>query len=156
MLDGRPRRCKTRGGARSRARRAFPSGISKRSAPDTGFDFGEPQRQPLADRIFVARLLADQLLGGLVVAEIFAAQVAHRHQPVAADPVDRREEAEIGHAGDPHLAQFADALGQIGGDIAVDRVALGLHRAAFEPADRLADPLHPRRLVGVSPPGPRL
>src|SRR3546814_9839968 len=77
-------------------------------------------------------------LRGLVIAEIFAAKIARGDEPVAADPLDGREEAEIEHAGDPRLDDLADAFGKIGRDIAIGGVAFGLHRAAFEHRNLLA------------------
>ena len=97
-------------------------------------------------------MIADQRAARLIEAEIFAAEIAHRHQPVAANPLDGCEEAEIGDAGDPRLQHFADLFGEERGDIAVDRVALRLHRAAFEHRDALADLVHRRRLAFAQAP----
>src|SRR3546814_8976611 len=75
----------------------------------------------------------------LVIEEAFAAQSRHRHQPIAAEPVDRREEAEGLHPGDARGNDLALLGRKISRDITVDGFAFGLHRAAFERADRLAD-----------------
>src|SRR4051812_3586043 len=55
---------------------------------------GEPQLQALAGREARLALLADQALARLVVAEKFAAEGRDRHQPIAAEPLDRGKEAE--------------------------------------------------------------
>ena len=65
--------------------------------------------------------------------------VGDRHQPVAAELDHCREEAERLNAGDPAHDELADLVREISGDIAVDRLALRLHRAPFEPRNLLAD-----------------
>src|SRR3546814_7049817 len=66
----------------------------------------------------------------LVEMEPLGPQRRHRHQPVPANPRHGSEKAEIGDAGDPGLHHLSDVLGEKGGDIAVDGVALRLHRPA--------------------------
>src|SRR4051812_19454882 len=100
---------------------------------------GQTQRQPLPDAIGLAGLFADQRSRGFVVAEIFAAQVLREQQPVAAQVLDRGEETERLHPGDAAFHQLADLVGQVGGDVAVDRLALGLHRPPLEHRYLLAD-----------------
>jgi hypothetical protein len=101
---------------------------------------GQPQPQPVAHCIARAALLAFENLRLLVVVEPLRAQRGDRHQTVAAQPDDRREEAELLHSGDARVEHFADARRKPGGDIAIDRLALGRHGAALGIADRLADP----------------
>src|SRR4051812_29727983 len=50
--------------------------------------FGEAERQPLTDAVGLPGLVADQRLGRLVVAEIFAAEVLREQQAVAAQVLD--------------------------------------------------------------------
>src|SRR3954454_21008845 len=102
----------------------------------------QPQGEALARRIGLAALLADQALAGLVVAEIFLAQGRCGDEAVAAELLDRGEEAERLHAGDPALDQLPDPVGEIGGDIAVHRLPLVDHRAPFKVRDQLAGHLH--------------
>src|SRR5437763_8023338 len=71
---------------------------------------GEPQRQPLAECIGLAALLADQALACFVVAIIVLAERCGRDQPVAAQRLDRGEEAERLDAGDPAFDQGADLI----------------------------------------------
>src|SRR3546814_12445413 len=84
----------------------------------------------------------------------FAAQSRHRHQPIAAEPVDRREEAEGLHPGDARGNDLALLGRKISRDITVDGFAFGLHRAAFERADRLADARQTLG-IGLAQPGTR-
>src|SRR5690606_25941985 len=86
---------------------------------------GEAEFQALAERVAFAALLADQAEARLVMAEIFVAQDRGRDQPVAAQRLDRGEEAEWLHAGDPAIEHLPDMIGEIGGDIAVHRLAFG-------------------------------
>src|SRR5690606_10900594 len=99
--------------------------------------FGEPQLDHVADRVASAGVLADQRAGAFFVAEVFAPQARYRDQPVAAEADDCGEEAEALHPGDAGREGFADPARQPGGDVAIDRVALGLHRAALGLADRV-------------------
>ena len=87
----------------------------------------------------------------LVEAEIFVAEIAHEQQAVAAQPLDRGEEAEALHPGDPALDDLADAVAEEGRDIAVDGFALGLHRAPLELRNLLAD-LVEARLLAIGQP----
>src|SRR6185369_12063091 len=75
---------------------------------------GEAQRQPLADAVGLARLIADELLRALVVAEIFRAEVLREQQPVAAQVLHRREETERLDAADTALHQLPDLVREIG------------------------------------------
>src|SRR4051812_40790874 len=84
---------------------------------------GQTQREPLPDAIGLARLFADQRSRGFVVAEIFPAKVLGEQQPVAAQILHRGKEPERLHPGDAAFHQLADLVGQVGGDVAVDRLA---------------------------------
>src|SRR3546814_20337924 len=109
--------------------------------------------EPLADAIADAATLAVERPRRLVIEETLAAQRRHRHQPVSAEPVDGGKEAERLHPGDPRRDDLPHFSRKPGRDIAVDRLALGRHRAAFEVADRLAD-ARPSLEVDVTNPGP--
>src|SRR5829696_2542639 len=111
----------------------------KAQRPADGIGLGEPKGQPLADAIGLAGLFADELPRSLVVAEIFLPERLRENQPVAAEILDRGEEAERLHPGDPAFDQLADLIRQIGGDIAIDRLTLRLHRAPLEHRDLLPD-----------------
>src|SRR4051812_18672881 len=104
----------------ARARRAAVAALGQLEAQraGNGIGLGEAQSQPLADLVGFAGLLADQLLGALVVAEIFRTEVAHEDEPVAAEVLDRGEKAERLDAGDPAFDQLALPVGEIGRDIA--------------------------------------
>src|SRR5438270_8760081 len=65
--------------------------------------FREPERQPLSHSVRFAALVANQGPRCLVITEIFAAEVLRQQQSVAAEILDRREEAERLNAGDPAL-----------------------------------------------------
>src|SRR3954470_3949338 len=73
---------------------------------------GKAERQPLAEAIGLAGLVADKRARRFVVAEIFLAQVLGEDQPVAAEVLDGREKAERLDAGDPALDQLPDAVGE--------------------------------------------
>src|SRR5688572_15335600 len=100
---------------------------------------GEAQGQLLADPVGVAAVLADQLARGFLVAEIFLAEGLGEHQPVTAEIGDGGEEAEWLDAGDPALDQLPDPVSEESRNVAVNGVALRLHRAPLEHRDRLAD-----------------
>ena len=104
-------------------------GQLKSQGPGHRIGLGQPQRQPLADAVGFAGLLAHELPCRFVVAEVFAAEVASQHQSVTAKVLDRGEKAERLHPGDAAFDQLPDLVGEKGGDIAVDGVALSLHRA---------------------------
>src|SRR5687767_14957135 len=72
---------------------------------------GQPEVEALADTVGFAALIADQGPRFLVVAEIFRAEVGGQHQAVAAQLVDRREEAERLDAGDPAADDLPDLVG---------------------------------------------
>src|SRR3954464_6038426 len=61
----------------------------------------ETKRQALADAVGLARFVADQLLRRFVVAEIFPPEILREHQPIAAQILDRSEEAERLNPADP-------------------------------------------------------
>src|SRR3546814_20758786 len=61
----------------------------------------QPQVEPLPDREAHPAMFAVETARRLVIEEAFAAQSRHRHQPIAAEPVDRRAEAEGLHPGAP-------------------------------------------------------
>ena len=54
-----------------------------------GVGFRQPQREPLADTIGFARLVAHELTRRLVVAEIFLAERLGEDETVAAEVLDR-------------------------------------------------------------------
>ena len=85
----------------------------------------QPKLEPLADAVGLAAFVADQLPCRLVEAEIFAAEVAREQQAVAAEPLDRGEEAEALHPGDAATDDLADPVREERRDIAVDGLALG-------------------------------
>ena len=70
---------------------------------------GQPEVEHIAHIIGRAAVLAGQRMRALVIGEIFAAQRTHRHQPVAAQLHDGREEAELLHARDAGLESLAHA-----------------------------------------------
>ena len=104
-----------------------------------GIGFGQFQLDQLALLVGLARRLANQRARGLVKAEIFIAEDRCRDQPVAAKVEHGGEEAERLDSGDPAFEDLPDPIGQEGGDITVDRLALGLHRAPLEHRDVLAN-----------------
>src|SRR3546814_18526515 len=61
----------------------------------------QPQVEMLPDRIADAAMLAVERPRRLVIEKPLAPQRRHRHQSVAAQPIDRREETEGLHPGDP-------------------------------------------------------
>src|SRR3954451_23667497 len=87
-----------------------------------GIGFGNPQLQLLALAVRGAGVLADQLLGFLVIAEIFVADRRDRNEAVAAKLDHRREKAERLHASDPAHDELPDLVGEVSGDVAVDRL----------------------------------
>src|SRR6476660_7753475 len=97
---------------------AFGKLEAERAADWIGFR--QPKLEALADAVGLARLVADQLARGFVIAEIFAAEVGGGDQAVAAQPLDRREETEWLNARDAAVEQLADMIGKIGRDITVD------------------------------------
>src|SRR5438067_5401849 len=99
--------------------------------------FRQAQRQTLSDSVRLAALVPDEGLGRLVVAEIFEAEVFREHETVAAEVLDRREEAERLDPRNAAFDQLPDLVREERRDIAVDRFALGLHRAALEHRDLL-------------------
>src|SRR4051812_35943159 len=78
-------------------RRALAVGKLEAQRAGYGVGFRQPQWQALPEREERAGILADQPLASLVIAEILGAEIADGHEPVAADPLDRREETEILH-----------------------------------------------------------
>ena len=121
--------------------------------PDARLDIGHLEAQAAGDRVGLgqkqfqlhaalvngAAVLARQRASGLVIGEIFRAERRDRHQPVTAQILDRRKEAEIEHAGDARVDELADMGRQIGRHIAVHRIAFGLHRTPFGAADDFGD-----------------
>src|SRR5688500_8084748 len=99
----------------------------------------ELELEEVAHRVARAGLLPNERTRAFVVAEVLAAQRRDRHQAVAAEPDDGGEEAEALHSGDAGPESLADAAREPGGDVAVDGVALGFHRAALGLADRFGD-----------------
>src|SRR5690348_12441334 len=132
-----PRGC----GCRTSAIAAFRKFEAQRSGNRIGL--GETQREPLADAVRLARLIADELLRALVVAEIFLPQVLGEEQTVAAQVLDRREEAERLDSGNPAFDELAHLISKARRDIAVDRLPLGFHCAPLEHRDLFADLLEP-------------
>src|SRR3546814_9872560 len=61
----------------------------------------QPQVEPLTDAVADPSMLAVERARRLVIEKAFAAQRRHRHQPIAAEPVDGREKAEGMPPGDP-------------------------------------------------------
>src|SRR5215213_10051743 len=55
-----------------------------------GIGLSKPQRQPLTDTVGFAGLVAHQLLGAFIIAEIFASEVLRQDETVAAEVLDRR------------------------------------------------------------------
>jgi len=99
---------------------------AKRSADRIGF--GEAQGEALADTVGIAAFVADQLTRGLIVAEIFLAQSLRENETVSAEVLDRGEEAEGLHTGDAALHELADLIREESSNVAIDRLAFGLHR----------------------------
>ncbi len=75
----------------------------------------------------------------LVVAEIFVADGARRHEAVGAGVVELHEQAGAGDAGDAALEGGADAVGEEMRDQPVVGLALGHHGAALGGGDLRGD-----------------
>ena len=105
----------------------------------------------MAHPIGFARIVTHQRTRGFVVAEIFAAKVLGEDQPVATQIIDRGEKSERLDAGDPALDKLADLVGEKGGNIAVDCVALGFHGPPFEHRNLLANLLEAFFVAGRQP-----
>ena len=101
--------------------------------------FCQLQLEPVARRIFGTGLFTDELLRLFVIGEIFAAQRADGDEAVTAQLVDGGEEAEALNAGDAGVECLAHTTREPRCDIAIDRIALRLHRAPFGLADRIGD-----------------
>ena len=93
--------------------------------------------QPLPLVIAPAAVFADQRVGRLIITVIIIAQCGHRNDAIATDTLDRGEEAEILHAGNPRIDNLSDILGEIGRNITVGCLPLRCHGAPFGQADRL-------------------
>src|SRR4029079_10252490 len=98
--------------------------------PRYGIGLGDAQLQLLPLAVCCARILADKLLRLFVIAEIFVSDGRDGHPPIATELDDGREEAERLDAGDPAQDHLPALVGQEGGDVAVDGLALRLHRSA--------------------------
>src|SRR3546814_3406713 len=70
----------------------------------------QPQVEPLTDAVADPSMLAVERARRLVIEKAFAAQRRHRHQPIAAEPVDGREKAEGLHPGDPRRDRKSTSL----------------------------------------------
>ena len=92
----------------------------------------------LAEADDAAGAFAGQGLGVGVVDEVFVAEGGDWDEAVGAGFVELHEEAEAGDAGDCAFELGADAVGEVGGEVAVGGVALGHHRAALGHGDVLA------------------
>ena len=104
----------------------------------------QSQLQTVAGGIGGAAVAPHQRLGCFVMAEILVAERRDRNKAVPAKTNDGGEEAEALHPGDARVEHLADAGREPCRDIAIDGVALGLHRAPFGLADRVADLLQAR------------
>ncbi len=78
--------------------------------------------------------------GGIVAIGI-RGQRTNRDQTVGAQAVQGNKQAETRNSTDPRRKGRADALGEEGGDITVDRVALRGGGASLRPGDVIGDRL---------------
>ena len=93
----------------------------------------------VAEPVGLAGAVADHGVAGLVVAEIFVADGARRHEAVGAGLVQLHEQAGAGDAGDAALESGADAVGEEMRDQPVIGLALGHHGAALGGGNLRAD-----------------
>ena len=80
-----------------------------------------------------------QRVARFVVIPEIPAESGDRHQPVGAAVRQGDEQPETRHAGDAAGQDLSDSVREIGGGVAVHRVALGRRRAALGRGDLLAD-----------------
>src|SRR5262249_9612386 len=100
---------------------------------------GQPHLDAVAEREDAAAALSLEAVAIRIVTIEVVSERTNRHQPVGADPIEGHEDAELGHTGDAALEAAANAIGEIGGNVSVARVALGRRPSTLGVGDVLGD-----------------
>jgi len=111
----------------------------KRQPASNGRSFFEAGFDRAAEAVGVAALNTDQCAVFFVKGKIFMTETARRDKAIRASFVQSNEQAEFRHARDARVKCRADAVREIGGDIAVFGIAFGNHGFAFRGRDMLRD-----------------
>src|SRR5579872_2662112 len=125
------------------APRVTPLGKFERQRPGDGICLSEPKSQALTDPIGFSAFLPDQHPSVRLVAEIFGSKVLGKYKTIAAEVLDRGEEAERLDPGDATFDQLSHLIRQKGRDVTIDRFPLCFHRPSFKYGNLLANVLKP-------------